>query len=318
MTFARRSVALAPLAALLVAVGFGGIARADTSTTGPTVSLNRTTVDPGDHIILTLNGFTTTYVTISVCGNEARRGSTDCNMTESEGRRLNTDGTPTLAQIPVGTPPADCPCVIRVSTRGNEESAVTPIVITGQPVSPVVDSPTLGNPIDLSIEAHPHPRGVLETLRSGLGGPTRYDVTVSVKNHSNVPLGKIQLYGSAGSRSDDNLAALDLAVPGLIAPGQTWHQTVSAVVPAPSFGSVTWSVTASGGGPTITSTSSTRHRQILLIVIVLLLAADVGFLLIRVLVRRHARKAADADAGRDGSTEEGDPIDVDSRELADA
>lgn len=292
----------------------------DGSTTGPTVSLDPAQVKPTDFLTVTIKGFTATYVVISVCGNEARRGSSDCNMPGSEGLRIDNQGVGglTIDRIPIAAPPADCPCVIRVSSRDTGEIAVAPLVLIGHPVSPVVDPVGLGNPIDVAITATPKPSGFLETFRAGLGGPTRYDVTVTVHNHSSVPLTKIKVYGSAGRKSDDNLAQLDLVDPGALKAGQTWRQTVSVVVPAPSFGSVDWSVTASGAGPTVTATSSSRHRPMLLIVIVMILAADIAFLLIRMLIRRHAtqdaRRAAEDD---DGLREPGEPIDVDSRELVD-
>jgi hypothetical protein len=317
--------ALAVVLTFFVVV-FGAMqpAHADTSTTGPTVTLDPAEVKPNDYLVVSIRGFKAPYVIITVCGNEARRGSSDCNMAGSEGLRvdnLDSDGY-TADRIPIAAPAADCPCVIRVSSRDTGELAVAPIVITGHPDSPVVDPTGLGNPIDVSISAKPKPHGVIETVRSGLGGPTRYDVTVTVRNHSTVPLTKIKVYGSAGRKSDNNLAELDLDDPGALAPGQTWRQTVSAVVPAPSFGSVDWSVTASGAGPTVTSTSSTRHRPVLLIVIVMLFAADIAFLLIRLLIRRHATKAAKRLAASDDEgqppREESEPIDVESRDLVDA
>jgi len=312
------------LAFFAVVLGTASSANADASTSGPTIVLDPAEVKPNDYLVVSISGFKAPYVIITVCGNEARRGSSDCNMAGSEGLRvdnLDTDGY-TADRIPIAPPPADCPCVIRVSSRDTGELAVAPIVITGHPVSPVVDPTGLGNPIDVSISAKPKPHGLVETLRAGLGGPTRYDVTVTVRNHSTVPLTKIKVYGSAGRQSDNNLAELDLDDPGALAPGQTWTQTVSAVVPAPSFGSVDWSVTASGAGPTVTSTSSTRHRPVLLIVIVMLLAVDIAFLLIRLVVRRHATKAAKrlaaSDDEGDPPREESDPIDVESRDLVEA
>ncbi|MCU1366476.1 MAG: hypothetical protein JWN39_2115 [Ilumatobacteraceae bacterium] len=316
-----RSTVLVVLLLFALLLGAAETAAAtDESTTGPTVSLDPAQVRPDEFVNITIRGFTATYVVISVCGNEARRGSSDCNMPGSEGLRIDNqgDGGLTTDRIPIAAPPADCPCVIRVSSRDTGEIAVAPLVIIGHPISPTVDPTGLGNPIDVAINATPKPRGLVETARSGLGGPTRYDVTVTVHNHSAVPLTKIKVYGSAGRQSDNNLAQLDLDDPGALAAGQTWHQTVSVVVPAPSFGTLDWTVTASGVGPTVTSTSTTKHRPMLLIVIVMLLAADIAFLLVRMLIRRHATK--DAEQERDvtaASLDGNDPIDVDSRELVD-
>ncbi len=304
MTTLARSLGRIVLVVLL-ALAFAGApsAYATGTTTGPVVILDSTEVNPGDQIGLTIDGFTVSSVTISVCGNEARRGSSDCNMAASEGQRLNPDGTPTPADMPVAAPPVDCPCVIRVSDRSNNEVAVTPITIIGHPIGPVVDPPKLGTPLAVTISAEPSSRGLLELVRPSLGGPATYDVTVTVKNISMVPFSSVRVSGSAGRNPTDNLAMLKLSDPGLIGPGQTWQEIVPAVVPAPSFGTVRWRVAVSGAGPTVNANESTHYRPLLLIVLAMFLVADIFLLIIRGMVRRRkAREAADdVDGKADGS-----------------
>jgi len=272
------------------------VAAQSSTTTGPVVILDRDEIVPGDRVGLSIDGFDAVNVTISVCGNEARRGSVDCNMFASEGLRLDTDGTSTIAQIPIAAPPAPCPCVIRVSSRTNDEIAVAPIVLTGHPVAPVTEGSTLSNLLAVSITARAAPEGLLARGKASLGGAATYEVTVTVKNRSTVTLRQVSLAGSAG-RSDDDLAVLVLDDPGVIAAGQTWQQVVDVEVPAPSLGSIEWRLAASGAGATVTATDVTRQRPLLLMGMVMLLVLDLGVLAIRRTVRRRAgREAAAAGA----------------------
>ncbi|CAB4886736.1 unannotated protein [freshwater metagenome] len=276
----------APVAFAQPMVQSGGV------TSGPVVTSDKTEINPGEFVVLTIEGFTASFVTISVCGNEARRGSADCNMVASEGMRLSLDHTPTRSQIPVAAPPVGCPCVIRVSNRTNDEIAVVPITLIGHPDAPVVNGPTINNALAVSISARAASGGLLSGLRPSLGGPTTYEVTVTVKNRSTVALNQVRLSGSAGRSSTDSLAVLALDNPGEIAPGQTWQQIVSAVVPAPSFGSVEWRVAASGAGPTISATDITHHRPLLLLLLTMLLVVIVFMLAMRYRIRRRAGRGA--------------------------
>ena len=297
-----RSIAL-----ILVPLLLSGVVprdEGDPITTGPAVATSRSEVTPGDSIGLTIDGFTSPYVTISICGNESRRGSADCDMAASEGVEFPVSGAPLVLQMPVGEPPADCPCVVRVVGPDSTEIAVAPLVITGHPVGPVIDPPVVGDLLSVSISARQASAGTLETLRSALGGPTVYEVTVTVKNRSAQPLKQVRVSGSASRSTASNLATLDLTDPGLIGVGQTWQQTVIAKVPAPSFGSVEWRVAASGAGPTVVTTKSTQHRPILLSALALLVVVNVSLLAIRWRIRRRAVRRA----GRLEVPSEGDVV----------
>lgn len=276
---------------MTAAAVFAAATAAEASITGPSVTLDRTRIRVDERVAVTIDGFRASNVTISVCGNEARRGSEDCNMFASEGLKLDTDGTSTLIGIPVAEPPEPCPCVIRVSSRLNDEIATTPIVIIDHPVAPVVDGPTVKDPLEVTIEAVASPPGVFERARASIGGPTRYQVKVTVTNRSTVPYRQIALAGIA-VRDNDQLATLPLADAGEIKPGQTWEQIVSTEVPGPSLGSIEWRVTVSGAGPTVSATDTTRQRPLLLILLVAFLVIDVFVLAIRFVMRRRSRREA--------------------------
>lgn len=295
-----------------VLAAFGATAHATPSTSGPAVSLDRTVVADGDRVVLTIDGFDTLHVTISVCGNEARRGSADCNMFASEGLKLDTDGTSTVVQIPIAMPPAPCPCVVRVSSRTNDEIAIAPITLTGHPVEPLAAAEGLDDPLVVSISAQAASSGVWASARTSLGGAATYDVVVTVRNRSTVLLSNVAVAGSA-VRDHDQLATLELDDPGSIAPGQTWQQVVSAELPAPSIGAIEWKVTVSGAGPTVTAIETTRQRPVLLIALAMLLVVDVSVLTIR---RRVRRRAAHADAHDDALDDVHDDSPDDSPEVS--
>lgn len=287
----------------LSAFGLPSAVDAQPSTSGPVVTLDRTEVAPDDLVVLTIDGFAARVVTMSVCGNEARRGSVDCNMIASKGLRLDGDGTATVAQMGVATPPAGCPCVIRVSSTNSDEVAVAPITLIGHQIEPVVGGPSLDDPlVAVTISARAAPRGLLGWIRSNLGGRVNYEVTVTAKNITTELLHQVTVFGSVGRNANDELASLALDDPGEIAAGQTWKQVVSVEVPALSLGSLEWRVVASGAGPSVTTTSATRHRPVLLLLLAMALVIDLSVLAIRRRMRR--RRASEAGHQRDALDED--------------
>lgn len=295
----------AVLAVLLLGV-LAPMTSASTLYTGPQVSLDHEEVEPGGRVVLTIDGFRAPNVTISVCGDEARRGSVDCNMFASEGLKLDTDGTPTVIEIPIAVPPVGCPCVIRVADRTNDEIAIAPITILGHAVEPLIDPPQPGAGIDVTVSARPHSSGWFEAVRASAGGPAPYEVTVTVTNRSTAPFTAVAVSGSV-ARGGDQLATLTLDDPGRLGPGRTWQQVVTAEVPGPSFGALAWSVAVSGAGATTSATATTQERPVLLIALALFLVADVFLLIIRFVVRRRARRAA-ASADAAGADVPGDDV----------
>ena len=79
-----------------------------------------------------LNGWRVPLVIVSICGDEARRGSQDCNQPGSVGVLISRvgEGSALLS----ARPPLDCPCVIRASTPDNSIVRTAPIVVRGVPV----------------------------------------------------------------------------------------------------------------------------------------------------------------------------------------
>ena len=296
MSRPRRALAVALAALLAATLVASAVGAQEGEPTGPSIVLDRTSIRPGERVLVTLDGFDGTAVTISVCGNRAQRGSPDCNLTASEGLGLDTDGTPTMTEFPVAAPSTTCPCVVMASTTSYGEVAVAPIELIGHPVGPVVGSSTL-EAVAVTVDVKRAPRGVLASLRAAVGGPTTYDVTVSVRNRSTATLEKIVLEGSAGRSRDGDLRALDLPPPPALAPGETWTHVARTEVPAPAVGTFAFTVTASGSGPAVSTVQTTRTLPLGLLLVVGMLVVDVGAIAWR---RRRRRLRRGAHARRRG------------------
>ena len=210
-------------------------------------------------------------------------------MVASEGIRRNRDGSITQRDFVVSAPAPTCPCVVRASTTTNDEVAVAPIELIGHPTGPIV-LPKGGPRLDVSVRASKAARGLLAGLRSAVGGPTAYDVTVTVRNPTSLQVEHVAVAASAhGSRGD--VDALDLPEIGALGPGESWARTVRSTVPAPVVGTFRWVATASGAGPAVSATTQTRSRPFLLVLIVAVLLADVMAIVWRRAVRRQAAAA---------------------------
>jgi sortase A len=281
---------------------------------GPFVTPERTDYAVDDTLILTIGGFRSNGVTVSICGNEAQRGSADCNMAESEGVALDGLDVTTIAQMPVAAPPVPCPCIVRVTSSDGSEIAVARITLAGYPDEPTVDPPSLDRPIAVTVFAEPAPDGLIDRLRGSLGGDTKYDITVTVKNRSTVALEGLTLTGSVGRDPTEIAQTLELVPISQLAPGQTAQQVVHAELPGPAFGEELWQVSVSGSGVSGTASDTTTKRPLLLIVLIVVLVIDVVVLLVRFVVRR-IRKIRNRPRDDDSPQDDLSPEDVDEPVL---
>lgn len=303
-------------AALVAVFGVGAaIAQSVPSTSGPSITPDPSTVSVGDQISFTVAGFDGPDFVVSVCGNEARRGSTDCDMVGSKALPVDRENDfVTVNAMQVGAPPAPCPCVLRAASSANDEVAVAPIELLGHPVAPVVDGGAVRDPLVVIVDAQPAPQGVADSFRATLGGPARYAVTVTVRNRSVISASDVTLSMSGGRSDDDFRVIIDAENPGVIPAGQTWQQTVEAVVPYPSFGTFQWRATASGAGVPVTASTTTSSKPTLLIALAMFLVIDLFLLLIRFTIRRRAAQTDDEPSGADPQQHEvgADPVLIDA------
>jgi sortase A len=285
------TLSLVAVVGLTAFAGLGGVG-AQPTITGPSVTIDRSEVAIGEHLRVTVANFDASFVTISICGNEARRGSSDCNLIASSSIEMRPVGEETSLLFTVAAPPTGCPCAVRASNSFNDEVAVTPISLIGHPIEPTVGGPNLDEPlVSATIAARAMPRGVLGWIKSSLGGTVPYEVTVTAKNiTATETLHHVAVFGSVAKSAQEEIATLQLEEPGEIGPGQTWTQVVSADVPAPSLSKVQWQVIVSGAGPQITAVATTRHRPMLLMLLLMLLVLAVWLLAVRKWLRRRARR----------------------------
>jgi hypothetical protein len=283
------------LAAVLIAVAaLGGLASAvaaQSQLSGPTVSLDRYELAPGERVRLTIAGFRSEVVNMAFCGNEGRRGSIDCNVRGTQARETEPGGVPVIAEMPVAVPPVACPCIVRVSSQDNLEVAVVPITLVGHPVAEVVGGSEFNTPLFVDIVANAAPEGMGDELRSSLGGSTTYDVTIQVRNTATFEIERVALAATFTRLRYDDIRSIEIPDPGALEPGETWEQTVQVDVPSLTFGDVEWGATASGQGPSVTAIDTTTTTPVLLIVLGVVLLVDVVLLAVRLLMRMRRRRS---------------------------
>jgi hypothetical protein len=143
----RRRTLFAPLIlAALVAVGIvaSPAGAAGTATLDP-VSVP---VKPGDVVPVTGVGWPAgQMVSVSVCGNNGVNGSANCALSEASTFPITRDGT-LSGRVYVTTPPAPCPCVLKVVSMGSTAQKQTPMQIEGAPWSDEVAATTVPSNAD--------------------------------------------------------------------------------------------------------------------------------------------------------------------------
>ena len=83
----RSTPLLAALVGLLVGLAVAVPAAAQSVTDGPGVVPDATDLQIGQRVRMTITGFEAPVIVMAVCGNEARRGSVDCDNLGSQARR---------------------------------------------------------------------------------------------------------------------------------------------------------------------------------------------------------------------------------------
>lgn len=113
----------------------------------PTVGLSPSVAAVGDAVTVSLQGWPTGPTLVELCGNEARRGSVDCDVVGAGATTVAADGHGRI-QLVLGTPPAPCPCVVRVSSRVEALARTAPIDVPGLPAGAAgIEVPATGAPV---------------------------------------------------------------------------------------------------------------------------------------------------------------------------
>ena len=131
---ARRALGLGCLFVMSVAlvIGIAGTAGAQVQATA---SVEPSSASIGAPITVSGSGFAPgTLVSVELCGNEARRGSADCDQSSAVDAGVSSAGE-VAVQLILGTPPSPCPCVVKLTGLSSSASATVPITVQGAPVA---------------------------------------------------------------------------------------------------------------------------------------------------------------------------------------
>lgn len=284
----------------------------DPVVSGPTVSLERYELSAGEAVIVSMTGFTSRSITVTVCGNEARRGSADCNMRGGKAREIEHERVTTQLRYIVSVPPTPCPCLMRVANSDQSEIGIAEFTLRDHPVVEPVDPEDPGPLVSATLVAEPHYGNMFGRAQASLGGAVDYLVTLRVTNLTTTRLTSLSATASA-LRGTDELADVPILDPDTLEAGQTWEHTVLVELPAPRWGSVEWNALVSGSGPAVAADTATANRPTALLVLAAVLVLDVIFLVVkRLRKRRGNRPVRNRVRPRRPSTDQTDVVDVEA------
>lgn len=297
----RRSAA--GLAALLLAIlltGPGILASGAEAQTGapadagggePTARL-QTIESPGGTVTndIRLEGWRPgSSVTVSICGNAARRGSQDCDLIGAKGVAIPPGGAVSLAVRL--QPPVPCPCVIRVVAANNDLLGSFPIELPGVPTAPLEgQAPAPSGPAGLAVEARLSDEGasIGDRVASWFGLAATRRLVLAVSPQGTTPSGPVS--GTATVRQGPTTLQT-VAVPAVADARQLDTIEVPVSIPAVAAGEYTVSgqlTTVSGSTRFEATTSNVPWGLVVValgaVVLVLTLVWRSG--------RRHGRREA--------------------------
>jgi hypothetical protein len=288
------------LAATAIVMAPAHAADAPTSTTAPTsssaakpassahapsVALGFKEIAVGSTVSIRLSNFIAKVLTVTVCGNEGRRGSVDCNVEDAKTVDVPTDSRFFLVDFTVSKPPAPCPCIVQVSSERFDEVAVAAFTLLGHPIAPVVDSGKGSAPLQVSLVAEPADDGLWARARTSLAGATWFDVTVIVQNTSATAVQGTALAVEVGRDANDLISDVVFPKVADIAPRGTWRETVRLRLPSPIYGTYVWRATTTAFGLSTTATTTTKNHPTLFVV----LAGIFGLAVLTLIVRLMSR-----------------------------
>jgi hypothetical protein len=250
-----------------------------------------------------LNGWRSPLVVASICGDEARRGSEDCDQPGSVGVLISKFGEGSA--LLTARPPVDCPCVIRASTPDNSIVRTAPIEIKGVPVLrpdqlfPLAGESAPATQLRLDVRLDDQ-----SSVLSWFGLSATRRLRVTLHNLGSTALGGLSLSATVGHTAPGSHAVAMPDVPLIPAYGSaTMWATVD--LDTPSYGSYVVTGRVDGLSRPVrfaVATDSTPWG--------LVLAGVLGGVLLALLALRHRQRplrgvteSGDTPAPRDGDHE---------------
>jgi len=223
------------LCASAVAVGAGA------QTTGPAASarvqVTPASAAPGEEVAVELANWPAGPAQASVCGNNAARGSQDCDLIGTKGVSVRRDGA--SFRFEVTAPPIHCPCVVRVTSANGDLVRQAPIDVQGHPVGPEVLPTSVGpvSAVKVPIRARlvDAKQSIVEGLAPLVAGPVEKTLLVTVRNDSSQSVEQIRVVASVG-RSRSEAEPLSSTTIDALAPGESTTARVPVRIGVPAWG----------------------------------------------------------------------------------
>lgn len=225
---------------------------------GPSARLVPVETPAGPRQAVRVEGLAPGIYTLSLCGNEGRRASEDCDLPGSRGIEIRPGGAAT-AILPTA-PPVGCPCVARIVGPSGDPSFTVPIELPGvaflspeeRPLDPFVAAARQRLQV-VAVEAGPS--GKLSSWSSSLGLPASVRVSVRLRNAEETTLRDVVVSASAGRPGEVSHAVEPSVIP-VLEPGAEQVAVFDVPLDAPSWGDWEAGGTVAGAGAPVAWTAS--------------------------------------------------------------
>jgi hypothetical protein len=236
---ARGAMLLVSAFAVILAV-HGPPQGAGAEVKGAVIVVSPSTVAVGERVRVDITGWPEGVVTASVCGNAAKRGSTDCDQIGGGSVRVRANGTETLT-VDVLAPPVGCPCVIRATTTLGDVVRTAPIAVLGVPTG-VDIAPAAGAADASALHVTSQLRNAdvawPKSWFAAFGGPAYKELVLTMRNTGDLPLADLRVAGRVGRSGTNEGEPVDAVVP-LIPAHSTRQVILPVLLSAPVYGDYT-------------------------------------------------------------------------------
>jgi hypothetical protein len=206
-----------------------------------TISVTMVNYPSGPRRMVQLDGWPQGVFTVSVCGNEARRATQDCEVSGSQGAAVGVSGS-ALVAFPTAPPPIGCPCVLRVSASDSSVVGMARVDLPGVPMLTPDQMPAAPpkavSASDLVVTAvvDPATMSPTEALAASFGGPAKRSLHLTLHNSGTAVMGSLSITAGIGA---DSSSGEPLTMPPIapLAPGATQDLFVPVTISAPAVGS---------------------------------------------------------------------------------
>lgn len=266
--------------------------------TGVSASTDRGSASAGEEIVVTGTGWPAeTRVQASVCGNQARALSADCDLPNSRTIVTDPEGSFSVA-LDVAVPPSPCPCVVFVSGQNTASTVRFPIDIVDAPSAPTTEAEIVSPP---GFEVVSSTLSGSGPWTSWFGAAPERTLLLTVENTgSEAAAPDLDATWGAGA---DPTHVLDVPTLEVIEPGETVRYRIPVRFDALTFGSVNVAGSVAGSSGPVSFTASTSSYPWALLALAVI-ALQLVLLTVRNRVRSRLHRAPGDDMGGTDDTRE--------------